>query len=175
MIVVMPFGYGESPMARPAPNPGGSRPGMSRNTELFGRDLLEDLIPFIEATFKVYADKPHRALAGLSMGGGEALSLGLNHLDQFNYVAGFSAGIGNVDFNLTFADLAANPSVVGQKLQLLWVGCGREDSLFPANEKFDAFLTRYNVKHTFHVTSGAHTWMVWRRYLRDYAPLLFQE
>jgi enterochelin esterase family protein len=174
-IVVMPFGYGESPMTRRPASSNGGRSGLSRNTELFSRDLLEDLIPYVEASFRVHTDKPHRALAGLSMGGGEALAIGLNHLDHFDYVAGFSAGINNLDFNNVFADLTATPPVADKKLKLLWVGCGREDSLFKANEKFDAFLTRYSVKHTFHVTGGAHTWMVWRHYLREIAPLLFQK
>ena len=174
-LVVMPFGYGESPLIRPAAGSNGGRASPNRNTELFGRDLLDDLIPYVETSFRVHTDKAHRALAGLSMGGGEALSIGLNHLDRFDYVAGFSAGISNLDFNLTFADLVAHPSEAEKNLKLLWIGCGKEDGLFKANEQFDAFLTHSAVKHAFHVTAGAHTWMVWRRYLRELAPLLFQE
>jgi len=166
-IVVMPFGYGVTPGA-PA------KPG--ENTEKFSRDLIEDVIPFIQSRYRTIADREHRAIAGLSMGGGQALSIGLNHLDLFSYVAGFSAAIGQTaDFPKTYASLIADPKNANRKLRLLWVGCGNEDSLFAASKSFSEFLNAHTIDHTFHESRGAHTWMVWRRYLNEIAPLLFRQ
>jgi enterochelin esterase family protein len=108
------------------------------------------------------------------MGGGQSVSIGLNHLDRFAWVAGFSAALRPADFNKTYAEVAANPKAANERLRLLWIGCGTEDSLMPAAKAFDEFLTQHQIKHTFRESGGAHTWMVWRRYLNEIAPLLFQ-
>jgi enterochelin esterase-like enzyme len=164
-IVVMPFGYG---VANPM-NPGGGN-----NTELFGKDLLGDLIPMIDAKYRTLSDRDNRALIGLSMGGGQALSIGLNHLELFSHVGGFSAAIGAAgNLPTTYASLVANAEASNNKLRLLWFGCGTDDSLFAAAKDFSKFLTDHKVKHTFRETLGAHTYMVWRRYLNEVAPLLF--
>jgi enterochelin esterase-like enzyme len=165
-IVVMPFGYGVPPGA-PA------RPG--ENTERFGRDLIEDVLPFIQSRYRTIADREYRALVGLSMGGGEALSIGLNHLELFSHVGGFSSGLGSpAEFPKTYASLIADPKAANKKLRLLWVGCGEEDGAFAASKSFSDFLKAHAVGHTFRDTPGAHTWMVWRRYLNEISPLLFQ-
>jgi enterochelin esterase-like enzyme len=169
-IVVMPFGYGVPPGTAP-PATGGT-PG--NNTALFSRDLIEDVIPFIQSQYRAYTDRDHRAIAGLSMGGGESLGIGLNHLELFSYVAGFSAALRPADFQKTFAGLVADPQAANQKLHLLWVGCGNQDSLFTAAKNFSAFLNEQKVRHILRESGGAHTWMVWRRYLNEVAPLLFQ-
>ncbi|MGA2271463.1 MAG: alpha/beta hydrolase-fold protein [Bryobacteraceae bacterium] len=168
-LVVMPFGYGVPP-GTPPPASGGP----SDNTALFSRDLIEDVIPLIQSYYRVYSDRDHRAIAGLSMGGGEALGIGLNRLDLFSYVAGFSAALRPAEFQKTFAGLVANPQDANQKLHLLWVGCGNQDSLFPAAKSFSEFLDARKIKHTFRESTGAHTWINWRRYLNEFAPLLFQ-
>jgi enterochelin esterase-like enzyme len=169
-IVVMPFGYGIPP-GTPRPAPG---EGPSDNDSLFGRDLIGDVIPFIEARYRTVADRAHRAIVGLSMGGGQSLALGLNHLDLFAYVGGFSAALRPADFPKTFAAAAANPQAVNDRLSLLWIGCGSDDSLMTAAKAFDEFLTLHKIKHTFRESGGAHTWMVWRRYLNEVALLLFR-
>lgn len=169
-IVVMPFGYGVPPGSR-QPAPGG---GPSQNNLLFSRDLLEDVIPFVQSHYRVYADRDHRAIAGLSMGGGQSLGIGLGHLELFSYVAGFSAALRQVEFEKTFPALAANPQSANQNLRLLWVGCGKEDTLFVAARSFTDFLKEKKIKHTFREGGGAHTWIVWRRYLNEVAPLLFR-
>jgi enterochelin esterase-like enzyme len=169
-VVVMPFGYGVPPGTTRAA-PGG---GPSENDVLFGRDLIEDVIPFVQSRYRVSPDRTQRAIAGLSMGGGQSLTIGLNHLDLFAYVAGFSAALRPAEFPKTFAGVAAAPQVTNEKLRLLWIGCGKDDSLMPPARAFDEFLTQRQVKHTFHESEGAHTWMVWRRYLNELAPLLFQ-
>jgi enterochelin esterase family protein len=103
------------------------------------------------------------------------LSIGLNNLDLFSYVGGFSAAIGNAaNLPKTYARLAGNAREANDKLKLLWIGCGTEDSLFGASKNFSEWLTTNGIKHTFRETSGAHTWMVWRRYLQEISPLLFK-
>ena len=150
MLVVMPFGYGVPP-------------GAPNNTEAFSRDLLGDVIPFVESHYRAYGDRDHRAIAGLSMGGGQSLGIGLNHLELFSYVAGFSAAVRNPEL----------PQAANQKLHLLWIGCGQDDSLFAANESFSKMLDEAHLKHVFHKSDGAHTWINWRHYLNEFAPLLF--
>lgn len=174
-IAVMPFGYGVPPGTGPAPDAGAgpsAGTGPSDSISLFSRDLLEDVIPFIQSHYRAYSDRDHRAIIGLSMGGRQSLSIGLNHLELFSYVAGFSPGIPNVQ--TTFGNLVANPKDTNQKLHLLWVGCGNKDGLFGAAKNFSAFLDEHKIKHTFRESTGAHTWINWRRYLNEVAPLLFQ-
>jgi enterochelin esterase-like enzyme len=166
-IAVMPFGYGTPPGAARVESP-------SSNTELFGKDLLGDVIPFIESEYRASKDRGQRALAGLSMGGGQALTIGLQHPELFSQVAGFSAAVRVAEPEKTFAGLLANPAETNQKLKLLGIGCGTEDSLFQANQEFSGFLKKHGIKHEFRATEGAHTFMVWRRYLNELAPLLFR-
>jgi enterochelin esterase-like enzyme len=156
-LVVMPFGYGVPP---------GS--GNNGNTAAFSRDLLEDVLPFVDGHYRAANDREHRAIAGLSMGGGEALEIGLGHPELFSYVGGFSAAITGAYLQQTFSGLTTE-----RKLRLLWIGCGKEDSLFGASENLSKLLTAAQIAHTFRQSDGAHTWMVWRRYLNEFAPLLF--
>ena len=154
----MPFGYGVPPGS------GGD------NTAQFSRDLLEDVIPFVQAKYRAYTDRDRRAIAGLSMGGGQSLTIGLNHLELFSYVAGFSAAQRPAEFARNFGNLKG----ANEKLHLLWVGCGKQDSLMANNKAFSDFMDAQGVKHVFHESEGAHTWIVWRQYLNELAPLLFQ-
>ena len=164
-IVVMPLGYGVPAMQRLE---------LGKNTEQFSRDLRGDLIPYIESQFRALTDREHRAIVGLSMGGGQALSIGLNHLELFSHVGGFSAASGTAETLPTnFASLIANPQASNNQLKLLWIGCGNNDSLFPRAKDFSAFLTKNKIKHIFRETEGEHTFMVWRRYLNEVAPQLF--
>ena len=169
-IAVMPFGY-PSPPSVPATTP--SR-GFSSVTEDFSRDLLGDVIPYVQSHYRVYADRDHRAIAGLSMGGVESLQIGLNHLDQFSYVGGFSAAITPTEFPKTFAGIAADPIGANKQLHLLWIGCGTDDGLFAASNSFSKFLDDSQIKHTIFKIPGAHTWIVWRQFLSEFASQLFR-
>jgi enterochelin esterase family protein len=165
-LVVMPFGYGAPPWP---PASGGGRSG-----ELFAKDLLDDVIPYIQSEYRAMTGRENRAIFGLSMGGGQALSIGLNHLELFSHVGGFSSGgLRAADLAKNFAALASDAKA-NQKLKLLWVGCGTEDGAFAASKGFSDFLKQHKINHVFRESSGAHTWMVWRRYLNEVAPLLFQ-
>jgi enterochelin esterase-like enzyme len=165
-IVVMPFGYGVPP---------GAPAGQSQNTARFAQDLVDDVLPFIQTRYRVSTDRSHRAIVGLSMGGGQALTIGLARLELFSHIGAFSAGLGAVpDFPARYPNVPNRGSAINSQLRLLWIGCGTEDGAFAASRSFSTFLTDHRVKHTFHESAGAHTWMVWRRYLHEVAPLLFR-
>jgi enterochelin esterase family protein len=168
MIIVMPDGHAAPP--RP---PGGSTEGRSRNVVAFERDLLEDVMPFVEANYRVRPDPDSRAIAGLSMGGGQSLTIGLNHADLFAWVGGFSAAVFEPERSLAAA--LANPSSTDSKLRLVWIACGKDDRLIENARQFTAVLKEKGIHHEFHATEGGHSWPVWRRYLEEFVPLLFVE
>jgi enterochelin esterase-like enzyme len=135
----------------------------------FERELLGDLIPFVEARYSVTADRMHRALAGLSMGGGQSLNFGLNNVDTFAWVGGFSSAPNTK----TPAALVPDPAVARQ-LELLWVSCGNEDGLFNISAGVHEYLAARNVPHTWYIDAGGHTFPVWKNDLYHFASLLFR-
>lgn len=139
-----------------------------RNTP-FENDLLKDIIPFVESHYSVQGDAEHRALAGLSMGGGQALTIGLTHPDTFAYVGGFSSAIFAQPAEL-IPDTAAR-----KKFRLLWLSCGDSDTLMNANKSFHNALDENNVAHLWHVDSGGHTWPVWKNDLYLLSQMLFRD
>jgi enterochelin esterase-like enzyme len=172
MIVVMPLGYG-APEILIRGSGGLNRADLrDRNMQKFQQALLSEVIAQVEREYHVVADKKSRAIAGLSMGGGESLFVGLHNTDRFAWIGAFSAGGLGDNFDQTFANVSAKNTA---DLRLLWVACGRDDGLFDLNERVRAWLTSKNIKHTDVNTSGGHTWLVWRRNLAEFVPLLFQE
>ncbi|MGC9969026.1 MAG: alpha/beta hydrolase-fold protein [Bryobacteraceae bacterium] len=173
MIVVMPQGHAlqganVGPLFR---IPGET--GMF--SERFPKDLLEDVIPLVERNYRVHTDADHRAIAGLSMGGGQALSIGLNHSDVFHWVLGFSAAVGGQFMNTeqAFQKVLAEPAVANKKLRLLWVSCGKQDFLYRANRQFVDMLKAKGLTVTYKETEGSHVWSVWRNNLNETAAMLF--
>ncbi len=166
MIVVMPFGHA-TPFGVPVP------PGGMSNDALFEDYLLKDVIPTVEAAYRVAPGRQNRAIAGLSMGGGQSLRIGLGHLDLFTAVGSFSGAVPG-DFETRFAALLKDAKGSNDKLTALWIGCGRQDSLFGRSKSLSDLLTKYEVRHTFHASEGVHNYTVWRKYLAEYAPLLFR-
>jgi enterochelin esterase-like enzyme len=157
----------------PAPaasGPGGRQRGFGDFVSGFENDLLKDIIPYVESHYPVQADREHRAIAGLSMGGGQALTIGLRHLDSFAYVGGFSSAL----FGNTSA-LVSDPAAAGEQIRLLWLSCGDEDRLMDANKTFHASLEQKKVPHLWHVDSGAHTWPVWKNDLYLLTQRLFRD
>jgi enterochelin esterase family protein len=161
MVVVMPFAYAYPWYVGAA--------GEKQRAD-FERDLLDDLIPFVQANYRVLADREHRALAGLSMGGSLTINIGPRHLDLFSRLAVFSASAGN-DPATTLQSLA--PKTANTQLKLFWLGIGTDDPGFVNAKKTDDYLTSVGIKHTFRTIPGAHTWIVWRRFLNEVAPQLF--
>jgi enterochelin esterase-like enzyme len=169
MIVVMPDGYGGSDIL--APNAYWNDELRKRNFEKFKESLFSEVMPRVEREYKVARGRASTALAGLSMGGAQSVIIGLNNLDRFAWVGSFSSGGLRENFGEEFPDLNSS---VNSKLHLLWVACGKDDGLFGINRDFNQWLTSEGITHTDIETPGNHTWMVWRRNLAAFAPLLFR-
>jgi enterochelin esterase family protein len=171
MIVVMPMGYGDYDFATKGYGVWNDEAKIGRNLGLFSEALRTEIIPRVEAAYRVSSKREDRAITGLSMGGGESLVIGLNHQDLFAWIGGFSSAVGYNDYDSVFSSLGsrsfAQPS-------LLWIACGKDDELIEANRKFVAWLRSKGVKHTAIETPGIHNWPVWRDNLIQFAPLLFR-
>ncbi|OFW26148.1 MAG: hypothetical protein A3H97_15410 [Acidobacteria bacterium RIFCSPLOWO2_02_FULL_65_29] len=163
MVIVMPVGYAYSWDATATAD---------KQQADFQKDLIGDLIPFVQSNYRVYADRDHRALAGLSRGGGQSLNIGLRHLDLFSRIGVFSAG-GGANPQESFKDVAANARKVNDQLGLFWVGIGTEDPGLANAKRFSEFLNTAGISHKFRTIPGAHTWIVWRQFLNEVAPILF--
>jgi len=168
MIIVMTDGHAAAANFTGVPAPG----LISRNVGDFTRDLLDDVMPLVEQNYRVKADRESRAIIGLSMGGGQSLHAGLNNLDKFAWVGGMSSSVSNGE--ITAAGTLADPKA-NEKLRLLWIAIGKDDFLLKQNQAFDELLKAKNIRHEFIVTEGGHSWPVWRKYLAQFAPLLFTE
>lgn len=165
MIVVMPFGH-----AVPFGSP---REVQAKNTALFEEYLLKDVMPLVESKYRVAPGRATRAIAGLSMGGGQSLTVGFNHLDLFSAIGAFSAAA-PAEFDTRYAAMLKDSGATNAKLKLLWIGCGKQDSIFDRSQKLSEVLKASNIRHTFRATEGAHTFSVWRQYLGEFVPLLFR-
>ena len=165
MVVVMPNGFARGQNA-PPPAEGQRR---RRDNSGFEQDLLGDILPYVESHYSVQAHREYRAIAGLSMGGGQALTIGLKHLDKFAWVAGFSSAVRGRS-----AELIEDPAAASKQLRLLWVSCGEEDRLLEANQSFHAALEEKNIPHIWHLEPGGHTWPVWKNDLYLLTQLLFR-
>ncbi len=165
MIVVMPDGHPIAPG-------GGAREEYGRlNSEAFETELTKEILPFIEATYRTRNDAAGRALAGLSMGGGHTFHTGLRHLDKFGSLGAFSAGVPGRDQT---GEALTDAEAINQKLKLFWIACGKKDFLFQRNLQLHDQLKEKGIRHTWLETEGDHSWPVWRRYLSEFAPLLFK-
>lgn len=162
MIIVMTDGHAVV---------GGGPEMRGKNVEFFGKDLLEDVMPFVEANYRTKNDPENRAIVGLSMGGGQSLTVGLNHLEKFAWVGGFSSAISNPE--TTIATALADPAATNAKLRLLWIACGKDDGLAKNATGLSEVLKAKDIKHECKITEGNHSWPVWRRYLGEFLPLIF--
>ncbi len=171
MIVVMPLGYG-APQIVSRTGPGFRSQDLRReNVTKFGEALLTEVMPAVEKDFRVKTGRNDTAIAGLSMGGGESLQVGLNHLDRFAWVGSFSGATGS-DYAKDYPNLSSKDN---SRLRLLWIACGKEDPLVgEMNRKFETWLISQKIQFTEIWTPGVHSWMVWRDNLVHFAPLLFQ-
>jgi enterochelin esterase family protein len=167
MIVVMPYGR-----ARPDVY---LAPFATANTQAdaFANDLLTDVMPMAEKLYRISAKPNDRAIAGLSMGGGQALQIGLHNLDQFHSIGAFSAALrGNVEEQ--YKDVLDDAAGTNKKLKIFYIACGKTDTLFEPAQAFHETLTKHEIRHTFAPSEEGHVWRNWRNYLADFAPLLFR-
>jgi len=143
------------------------------NSAAMTRELLEEIVPCVEHRYPVRREAAARAVAGLSMGGGQSLDLLLGHPDMFGWLGAFSSAVPEGDLSARFAALLAAQKS-GQAPRLVWIGVGRDDFLLEANVKFHAALEKQGVLHEWHLTAGAHEWPVWRTYLAEYLEKIFR-
>ena len=138
----------------------------------FENDLLKDMIPFMESHYSVYADREHRAIAGLSMGGGQALDFGLTHLDTFAYVGSFSCAPNT----RMPQQLVPDPEKATEMLKLLWISGGARDGLLTFSQRTHAYLKEHNVPHVYNVDQvpGTHDFVTWNNNLYLFAQRLFR-
>ena len=181
MIVVMPAGHTSQTT--------GGRGGLPQGDE-FEQDFVKDIMPYVEKTYRVIADRPHRAIAGLSMGGMQTLNIAIPHLDQFTDVGVFSSGLigtfgsgrGPAPATPAAPDpaweqqhLSALDNAAAKKgLKLFWFATGSEDFLMPTTKGTVELLKRHGFTVSFKESQGGHTWANWRDYLNEFAPQLFQ-
>jgi enterochelin esterase family protein len=167
----MPLGYGAPEVLTRGFSAFRDRALTDRNFDKFREALLTEVIPRVESAYLVVRDRDSRAIAGLSMGGSESLLTGLNTPNQFAWIGAFSSGGISEEFDKEFPALDAKS---GEQLRLLWIACGTDDRLIDINRNVRAWLASKNIKHVDIETPGAHTWMVWRRNLKDFTALLFR-
>lgn len=137
---------------------------------IFEKDLLDDLIPFIEKKYPVLTDKEHRAIAGLSMGGGQSLNFGLGNLDKFAWVGGFSSAPNTKRPE----ELIPDPGEAKKKLKLLWISCGDNDGLITFSKRTHDYLAEKGVPHIYYIEPGVHDFKVWKNGLYMFSQFLFQ-
>ena len=136
----------------------------------FEKDLLTDLKPFIEKKYPVYKDCEHTAIAGLSMGGGQALNFGLSNLDKFAWVGGFSSAPNTKTPEVLVPDPARTKSL----LKLLWISCGDKDGLITFSKRTHDYLKQNNIPHIYYIEPGVHDFKVWKNGLYMFSQLLFK-
>lgn len=164
------------PMIRSTPQPGRAikddratgnimAPDKVEGFAIFEKDLLNDLIPFIEKTYPVIKNRESRAIAGLSMGGGQSLNFGLGNLDKFAWIGGFSSAPNTKAPEV----LVPNPEAAKQQLKLLWISCGDNDNLMSFSERTHLYLQQHRIPHIFYVEPGGHDFNVWKN---DLYPIL---
>ncbi|GAB4016512.1 hypothetical protein GCM10028808_45200 [Spirosoma migulaei] len=136
----------------------------------FEKDLLTDLIPFIEKKYPTLTDREHRAIAGLSMGGGQSLNFGLGNLDKFAWVGGFSSAPNTKRPE----ELVPNPEASKKQLKLLWISCGDQDGLISFSKRTHDYLYQHDVPHIYYIEPGVHDFKVWKNGLYMFSQFLFK-
>ncbi len=169
MIIVMPDGHVPVTPRENEPNDA----LRIRANEALEKDILESIVPIIESSYRVRSGRENRAITGLSMGGGQSLRVGLNNIDRFAWIGAFSSAPRGMDAVLE--KLGANPEQTNAQIRLLWIAIGKDDFLLKQNQAFIQNLQARKIVHEYQETEGKHQWSVWRRYLAEFLPRLFQE
>ena len=167
MIVVMPNGRAIKDDSNKGNN---MAPDRVQAFAVFEKDLLNDLIPYIEKKYPVIKDREHRAIAGLSMGGGQSLNFGLGNLDQFAWIGGFSSAPNTKPPE----QLLPDPEAAIKKLKLLWISCGDADGLITYSQRTHDYLNANNVPHIYYIEPGVHDFKVWKNSLYMFSQLIFK-
>jgi enterochelin esterase-like enzyme len=200
MLLVMPAGHTSQTQGgggRSAAAPGSAAaPARPMFDDEFVEDFVNDIMPYAESHYRIQADRAHRAIAGLSMGGGQTLYISIPHLDKFSYIGVYSSGLfgipggapGRGGAAAPAAAPAPNPVTVWQEqnkatldnpalkkdLKLFWFSTGKDDSLITTSKATVEFFKQHGFNAVFEESPGAHTWINWRNYLNEFAPQLFK-
>jgi enterochelin esterase-like enzyme len=173
MIVVMPAGH-TGPFGAGAPRGADGRPNFAANA--FEDDFIKDILPYVESHYRVLADRPNRAIAGLSMGGAQTLNLALAHPTDFAYVGVFSSGLlfrSPEQWEKTLGP-QLDDAAAREGLKLLWFRTGSRDFLLNQTRQTVDLLKKHGFHPVFEESEGGHTWLNWRHYLLVFAPQLFR-
>lgn len=175
MVVVMPAGHTSQGTAGIA-GPAGAQ-------DEFVQDFVTDVMPYVETHYRIQADRQHRAIAGLSMGGTQTLNVAIPHLDKFAYVGVFSSGLiggllgagaqNSQTWEQQHQAQLDNPALK-KGLKLVWFSTGSMDNLITTSKSTVEMLNKHGFNAVFKESTGAHTWINWRNYLNEFAPQLFQ-
>lgn len=168
MIMVMPYGLTDGSWAG-----GSNKQGM----EVLEKELMEDILPYMEKNYRLLPGRESRAIAGLSMGGGQAYVMGLKNLDTFAWIGEFSSGLLSdpaFDINERAPGVFNNAAAVNQKIRLLWIGCGTDDPRIDGHKKLVSELSQKGIKHKVLNIPGGHEWKVWRIQLHEFLQQLFK-
>jgi enterochelin esterase family protein len=180
MLVVMPAGHTGPFRFGPARDR-----SFERQMNEFDHDFVQGVKPTVEKRYRVLADRDHRAIAGLSMGGAQTLSIAFSQLDDYGYIGVFSSGIFGIAGG--FGGSAPNrqweeqhqkildDAAAKKGLRLVWFGCGKQDFLVQTSNATVSMLKGHGFEVVSRETDGGHTWLNWRAYLHEFAPLLFTE
>jgi enterochelin esterase family protein len=175
MIVVMPNGSLPRPPITPGTPPD---PAVTASLqERFTNELMKDVAPFVEKNYRVMTGRDNRAIAGLSMGGGQTTRVITTHPDQFAYVAVWSAGVNpqtNTDFEKRNAAFLGNADKLNKQIKLFSISVGDKDFALAGSKNLAELLKKNSIKHELNISGGGHTWINWRQYLNDYAQKLFR-
>ena len=167
MIVIMPNGRA---MKNDSATGNIFAPDKVQAFATFEKDLLNDLIPYVQKHYPVYTDREHRAIAGLSMGGGQSLNFGLGNLDKFAWIGAFSAAPNTK----TPEELVPDPAKARNELKLLWISCGASDGLITFSKRTHDYLVKNNVPHIYYIEPGVHEFKVWKNGLYMFSQLIFK-
>jgi enterochelin esterase-like enzyme len=172
MIVVMDTGYATKLGATPVQG----ATGTPQMPNAFEDVLIGDLIPAIDSSYRTLADRDNRAMAGLSMGGGQTLQITSKHLDLFAWIGSFSAPLRNFDVKTSMNGALNDAAAFNKRVRLFWIGAGTGETTFhEANGQLHKALETAGIKHVVFESAGtAHEWQTWRRSLNDFAPRLFK-
>jgi enterochelin esterase family protein len=182
MVIAMPAGHTSATFTMP-------KPGEPAPRDEFADDFVTDIMPYVESHYRVFTDRAHRAMAGLSMGGGQTLNISMAHLNEFAYLGVFSSGV----FSMRRPEPGTPPPPPGPSpewisqhaamlddaslkpgLKVFWFSTGSDDRLIPITKATVEAFKAHGFSPVFVESPGAHTWINWRNYLEEFAPMLFQ-
>jgi len=180
MIIVMPYGNME---ARIAEQKGGAKPadpaGRESNdavtrAKTFEEDLIQNVIPYVDKSYRTVANKDNRAIGGFSRGGGQTLRAAFGNMDKFSWILCYSAYLTSQEIEKSFPAIVSDPANTNKQLKMLWVSVGNEDFLYGQTAEFLNYLKSKNVNYKSLITGGGHTWMNTKVFLAETAQLLFK-